>query len=327
MAGGDGSADSAVTLKCGLTFALDDYRGQDLQWWADRVNELSEGTINIELYPSETLVKGTESLSAMVMGTIDMYLVNTSYVEGSVPSLEAMNMPCIAPVTELEDRLQLCCDVIEACHDPIFQAFDNAGVKYIGTIGQGGYVDMVFSEPIYTAEEYSNRKVRTTGGISDDLLNALGCTPTFISSSDLYLSLQTGVVDGSMTTPDTIMSNKLYELCPYMVVPSINNSYSPYFICCSNDAWDQLSENQRQIMAQAADECLARTVEVYPEEQNATRDEVIKNLKEYIELPGGEWAKMQEKMQPVYDSYAAGFDDLGKEMYDIKCSVEEAWGK
>ena len=36
---------------------------------------------------------------------------------------------------------------------------------------------------------------------------------------------------------------------------------------------------------------------------------------------------MQEKMQPVYDSYAAGFDELGKEMYDIKCSVEEAWGK
>ena len=172
--------DPSVTFKCGLTFTLDDYRGEDLQWWADRVHELSGGTVTIELYPSETLVKGTESISAMVMGTIDMYLINTSYVEGTVPGLEAMNMPCTAPVKELTDRLQLCCDVIDACQDQLFTAFDQAGVKYIGAIGQGGYVDMVFREPIHTAEEYTRWKVRTTGGISDDILNALGCTPTFI---------------------------------------------------------------------------------------------------------------------------------------------------
>lgn len=324
-AGAASPEDPSVTLKCGLTFTLEDYRGEDLQWWADRVKELSNGSVTIELYPSETLVKGTESVSAMVMGTIDMYLVNTSYVEGSVPDLEVMNMPCTAPAKKLTERLKLCYDVMEACHDQIFTAFDNAGVKYIGTIGQGGYVDMVFSKPIHTAEEYTGWKVRTTGGISDDILNALGCTPTFISSSDLYLSLQTGVVDGAMTTPNTILNNKLYELCPYMVVPSVNNSYSPYFVCCSNEAWDQLSENQRQIMADAAKECLARTIEVYPDRQNSDREEVKKNLAEYIELPDEEWAKMQEKMNPVYDAYAAEFGELGKEIYDIKCSVEDAF--
>lgn len=319
------AADKPVNLKCGLTFKLDDYRGEDLVWWANRVKELSGGSINIELYPSETLVAGSESVSSMVMGSIDMYLIAPSYVEGVVEGMAGLTMPCTAGIEKLEERLQLCYDIMVALQDKLTATFDKAGIKFIGTLCQGGYVDMVFNKPIRSAEEYTQFKVRTTGGISDEMLKALGCTPVFISSSDLYMSLQTGVVDGAMTTPTTILSNKLYELCPYMVVPSLSNNYSPYFICSSNEAWDSMSANQQEILVKAAYECLARTIEIYPERQSADREKVIAELEEYIVLPDEEWAKMQEKFAPVYESYAAEFGPVDKEIYEIKTAMEKDW--
>lgn len=317
--------DKEVTIKCGLTFTLDDYRGQDLQYWVDLVKEKTNGTVKIELYPSETLVKGADAVPALVMGSIDMYLCTPSYLEGTVEGMEAMGMPCTAAVAELKDRLQLGYDFNIACEKLLEETFEKAGIQYIGTIAQGGYVDMVFNKPIRSAAEYTGFKVRTTGGLPDKQLKALGCTPTFISSSDLYLGLQTGVVDGAMTTPTTVLNNKLYELCPYMVVPSLSSGYSPYYVCCSNNVWEQLSANQQSILRSTAYETLARTVETYTDRLGSDRTKLMGLLKEYIELPADEWAKIAAKLQPVYDEEAKNFSGMGKQFYDLKLKIEGEW--
>ena len=317
--------DKEITIKCGLTFTLDDYRGQDLQYWVNLVKEKTDGKVTIELYPSETLVKGTDSVSALVMGSIDMYLCTPSYLEGTVEGMEAMGMPCTAAVTQLKDRLQLGFDFAKSAEPILEETFAKGGVQYVGTIAQGGYVDMVFNKPIRTAEEYSGFKVRTTGGLPDKQLKAIGCTPTFISSSDLYLGLQTGVVDGAMTTPTTVLNNKLYELCPYMVVPSLSSGYSPYYICCSNSVWESLSANQKNILRSTAYETLQRTVDTYPDRLGADREKLKGLLKEYIELPAEEWDKIAAKLQPVYDEEAKNFTGIGKQLYDLKLKMEGAW--
>ena len=56
------------------------------QEWADRVEALSGGRLDIELLPVGSVVKHTETLDAIKMGILDGHVTATGYFSGKDPA-------------------------------------------------------------------------------------------------------------------------------------------------------------------------------------------------------------------------------------------------
>jgi tripartite ATP-independent transporter DctP family solute receptor len=108
------------------------------------------------------------------------------------------------------------------------------------------------SHPIKTAADFGGFKIRTPPApISVDLFRTLGASPTPIVFPELYLSLQTKVVDGQETPYSTIEATKFYEVQKYL---SVTNHMPTIFWYLGNmDAWNALGPQNQRLILRAAD--------------------------------------------------------------------------
>jgi TRAP-type C4-dicarboxylate transport system substrate-binding protein len=283
------------------------------------VTERTEGKIRFEHFPNESLVGGRDALPSLASGMIDMYMVGSTYVSGTIPILTALELPQIGG-RGIEDFTpwsnKFLGEIFQEYLQPAFRA---AGVELVGPISGGGGTEMVFVRPVRSAADYAGRKIRTVGGVTDKILNALNATPVFISSADVYLGLQTGVVDGSQTTAATIKSNKLYELCPYWVEPTLGGGISTTFLLMSPGKWNMLSESQKAIFTRAVFDTLEYTAEYNPSIVIKEREEVRPFFREVIRLPPEEIAKINAvSIDPIWTEVYANADPKTRELIDLR---------
>lgn len=68
------------------------------------------------------------------------------------------------------------------------------------------------TEPVHTLEELKGLRIRSPGGLQTYMIEALGAEPVFMPLGDVYLSMETGVIDGIVTCPPLFHAFKLLGL-------------------------------------------------------------------------------------------------------------------
>jgi tripartite ATP-independent transporter DctP family solute receptor len=108
------------------------------------------------------------------------------------------------------------------------------------------------SHPIRNVGDFAGFKIRTPPApISVDLFRSLGASPTPIVFPELYLALQTKIVDGQETPYSTIEATRFYEVQKYLSVT--NHTATIFWFLANMDAWNALSPGDQQILLRAAD--------------------------------------------------------------------------
>lgn len=311
-----------IKIKLGFTFSPTDYRGMSAIHWAELVTEKSGGKITFETFPSEQLVQGREALQGVSQGIIDAYMTSSTYVVGLVPATLAYDLPQLKGRT-IPEMLQFTNDLMEETNDMIGAEFKKAGVEMIGVVSQSGPTEMIFRKPVRTMADFNGQKIRTVGGTTDRILQNLKASPVFIGTSEVFMGLQTGVIDGSVTTSTTILSSKLYEVCPYLTQPSISAGLSPYFIIINEDIWDDLSDNFKNIMKEATKETLEYNLGVYPELLSKERDQALSHFTEVSTISSAEFQKIADTaIMPLWDEMLANASPETKAIAEIRRTME-----
>ncbi len=108
-------------------------------------------------------------------------------------------------------------------------------------------------EPLDSVEKFDGKKIRGLTGVFDAGLNALGAVPTAMTSNDEYMSLQTGVIDATVTSPGTTLGRKFYEVQDYGVyAPTM--SYTKDVLVVNPGWWEDLPEDVRAVIQASADQ-------------------------------------------------------------------------
>ena len=96
--------------------------------------------------------------------------------------------------------------------------------------------------------DFAGKKIRSMGPAENALLGALGANPTTMSFGDVPPALQTGVIDGLLTSLGGFNATK--EQAPYFTVAGINGIVGDYYwMGASNKWWSTLDKKQQAALA------------------------------------------------------------------------------
>jgi TRAP-type C4-dicarboxylate transport system substrate-binding protein len=113
--------------------------------------------------------------------------------------------------------------------------------------GRLGSYNLMLKRPIESLADLKGRKIRAPeikGCI--EALRFFGAAPTPIPFNEVYLALQSGIVDGVLTALNPGVQFKFFEVCKYVVVPDFGLALDKQVISLS--AWNGLSPDQRKIL-------------------------------------------------------------------------------
>ena len=105
--------------------------------------------------------------------------------------------------------------------------------------------------PIESPDDLAGLKIRTPNNkLRIAAFEALGSAPTPISYSELYSALQQGVVDGQENPLTTVEELSLWEVQDYISLTY--HVFTPAYLVVSETWWQGLTEEQREILREAA---------------------------------------------------------------------------
>lgn len=97
--------------------------------------------------------------------------------------------------------------------------------------------------PITSIEDMQHMKIRLGGVMAGKAAQKLGINITTVAASELYESLQRGVIDGGeFSGPKADDSLKLQEVAPYWCAPAWYQSAGVNGVMVNKQAWESLPE-------------------------------------------------------------------------------------
>ena len=267
----------------------------------------------IEIYPASQLGDERTQIQSLQMGAIDMFRPNTV----SMGDFGAKKMNLFALPYVFRNRDHLWKALKSPIGDEILKNVEESGTKMVALcyLEEGARHFFFREKPITTVEDLKSLKIRVPQTqLLMDTVNAFGASATPISYSELYSALQTGVVDGAENPPTGYLSNNFYEVAPYYTLDG--HTYSPSLIVISEIRWNKLSQEDRNILKEAAQEVqdLNRQIaEARDQEALAALKEKGVTISEVENI--AEW---HTAMKPVHEKYGSDYLDLLEAIANVK---------
>lgn len=263
--------------------------------FAEEVDRLSAGRMKIEVYPNSTLGGDRDLLESCADGDIPFVVQNTAPQVSFMKDLAVFDIPCVFDhVDELREKID----------DPLFydrigSVYTDGGYHLLGIADQGMRV-MSTNRKVDTLDDFKGQKIRTMEN-SNHLAfwKALGASPTPMSFSEVYIGLQQHTIDAQENPYEVIVSNRLYEQQDYVV----ETNHLPHLITLIvNDTfYNDLSQEDRQIMDEAAANATAYAREMADQRIEEKKEQIRKSGTQIIELDENTRNEIRQKAQPVYD--------------------------
>jgi TRAP-type transport system periplasmic protein len=210
------------------------------QGYIDLVNEKSGGDINIDLRGPET-VPPFEQLQPVSAGLFNMLFTHGAYHLGETSMVFGMDAVTDDPAARRESGI----------YDLIDQHYAQHNLKLLGVFSAASGYHVMLRNPIGEDGGLEGLRIRASGTYHDFVTSLNGSVVT-MPASDIYSSLERGVVDGAAWPVFGAMDYRWYEVANYMTRPMFGINNHSLFI--NLDTWNGLSEDQQAILIEAAEE-------------------------------------------------------------------------
>ena len=248
-ASGDVSSDPKVTLVYAEVNPADTIVGQTAAHFKERVEELSGGSITIDVQYSGVLGSENDVLDAMLGGStsIDMSRIS-AFALNSYGAQKSMLLSI--PFT-FENRQHFWnfanSDLAaEFLNEPQELGLPLRGIFY----GEEGFRHFFTVEPISGIEDLAGMKLRVSNDpVMNGMVQGLGAAPTVVSFGELYSALQTGVVDGAEQPIANYKSNAFNEVANNLILDG--HTLGAIQCVITDNAWAKLTPAQQEVIMQA----------------------------------------------------------------------------
>ena len=270
-----------------------------MELFAKKVAERSDGKIKVRTFPNGVLGGDVQVLSSLQGGVVEMMTWNAGLMINHVTDFGILDFPFIYTDTAKVDAMldgevgKMLTDQLPK-NNLVGLAFWELGVRNLTNNAR----------PVGTLEDIAGLKIRAQQSpLFLDVWRALGANPTPLPFTEVNTALETGTVDGQENPAALILASRFNEVQKYLSLTRHN--YNPQIVLISKTFWDTLNPDEQQLLGEVAQE-------VRLEQRRISREADIKAIAELRssgmqvnDLPPAEIARIQAKIRPVVDKYAA----------------------
>lgn len=299
----DSGAEPELVIQLGhIDPATNDPYQMLAELFAEKVKELSGGTIQIDILSDAQLGSEASMIEGMKLGTIDCAIISNFSYSSNIPEFCTFDMPYLFTS---EKQAHAVMDSQDITGDLIQKLYDEYDVKILA-YAEGGFRSVINTKcAVNTPEDLKSMKIRVPGNETYlATFSALGSNPVSMASSECYTGLQQGTIDGLEQPIGPMYSYKSYEVCKYISLTE--HLYNPISLTVSRSLWESLSDEQKGWISEAAE--YARDTE-----RAQVPDLNERLLKAMVDEKGIQVNEIEDKeafrkaVQPVYDEYTAKY--------------------
>ena len=315
-AAGDASAasgDPAVTLVYAEVNPLDTIVGQTASYFKEQVEELSGGSITIDLQASGVLGSENDVLDNILAGgdTIDLSRISafalTSY--GCKKSM-LLSLPYTFVSREHWWNFANSDLAPDFLNEPQELGLPVRGIFY----GEEGFRHFFTVDPVAGIADLAGMKLRVSNDpVMNGLVEGLGASPTVVSFNELYSALQTGVVDGAEQPIANYASNAFPEVANNLILDG--HTLGAVQVVITDNAWNKLTANQQNAIMEAGKAAQEFNAGLSEDEENRVLEELKADGCNVVEVP--DKTAWQEACAQVITDNTAGLEDLYQQLVDM----------
>ena len=225
-----------------------DGRDKATRLFVEEVNKRDK-SLKFRIYPGSSLnIKPVAQLDALQAGTLEMAVFPMSYAAGKIPEFSITIMP--GTISNLDYAMKL----KNTKFREQLQALAHKNNIHIVTWWwtPGAFASKV--RMIGGPETVKGEKMRAADPTFETMLKAAGASVINIPSTEIYPSLQSGVLTSTLTSAETFVSMRIYEQTKFATV---GGEYTLWWLMqplvMSKAAYDKLTPAQKKIFEEAAD--------------------------------------------------------------------------
>ncbi|MDO4337802.1 MAG: TRAP transporter substrate-binding protein [Eubacteriales bacterium] len=266
MAAVPAMADDEVTLVYAEVNPEDSLMGRTAAAFKEKVEELTDGSVKIDIQYSGVLGDEATVLDTMIGGggTIDLARVATfSLTNYGAKRTSLLSVPYTFSGREHFWKFADSELGAELLKEPEETGLGVQGLFYV----EEGFRHFFLTEEVSGLEDLAGKKLRVSNDpIMTGMVDGLKASATVVAFGELYSALSSGVVDGAEQPIVNYQSNAFNEVAPYMIKDGHTLGCAEVLI--TDAAMAKLSEEQAAAVAEAGK---------YASEFNADLSEEIEN--------------------------------------------------
>ncbi|AZV77031.1 C4-dicarboxylate ABC transporter substrate-binding protein [Parasedimentitalea marina] len=224
----------------------EDYDG--LVVFKNYVEAASNGAIEVELFIGTQLCSnGAECLQGVADGSIDVYISTSGGASGIFPYVQVLDLPYLMADDRIAEHV-LSGDFTRKMR--AMALADSDDMIRLMTIGNtGGWRNFANTKRrVAEPADMEGLKIRTVvADLPQELVKALGASPTPIPWPELFTSFQTGVVEGSKNGITDIMGMKFPD-AGLQYVTLDGHAYMGALWWMSNQKFQAMPEDMRRVV-------------------------------------------------------------------------------
>jgi tripartite ATP-independent transporter DctP family solute receptor len=234
----------AETIEVAHVFATDHPVHQSLLMADKWLQEKSNGKYNLKIYPSTTYASQKNSIRAVMLGTLDVFIVVNAidyYKPAGV---------MLAPYTFRDYDHWKKFKNTQVYEDLLAATSEAMKVKQLALFTFGFRHATTKSTQAKTPEDFKGLKLRVVNFPPyPEAANVLGAVGVPIPFAELYMALSTGVVDGQENPFTQIYYQKFYEQQKYLILTGHMLATDGWMM--SKKRWNSFDDADKKLVAEA----------------------------------------------------------------------------
>ncbi|QDF29551.1 TRAP transporter substrate-binding protein [Halarcobacter anaerophilus] len=264
------------TLKFSHVVSANTPKGKAADFFEKRLEELSGGRIDVQVYPSSQLYNDNAVVKALRLNSVQMAAPAFSKFGKIVPQLALFDLPFIFKDIDHLHRVQdgevgtKLKDMVTAKGIIALDFWDNGFKQFTSS-----------QKPILMPKDAEGQKFRIMSSkVLEAQMKAVGGNPQMMPFSEVYSGLQQGVIDAAENPISNIYTKKFHEVQKYLTIS--NHGYLGYLVVMSKKFWNSLPDDLKADVKQAMKEATAKEREL----AQALDKEQFEEIKKYAKDTG-----------------------------------------
>lgn len=255
--------------------------GSYVEKYLEAVTAWSDGKITFDVAYSNAIAPPAEIDDALADGRLDLGMVLPIYEPAEYPANAALiESSFISDHSVITGTLHQNAWPLEVAYDTpeIMREFEERGAKLLLPTYTSGSNGILCSSPHRDLDALKGTQISVGGAAGVKEVEGLGAAPVSVVYTELFESLQRGVIDCSLTSLNVATLAGIVEVAPHVVIdPDAGFALAPGGMAISQATWDSLPLVAQQLMFDRMDVFIKANIvdKIWPstvEASNQTRE-------------------------------------------------------